>query len=63
MRYGGDSTRFKDLFLKLTEDYKIARKYKLNRLSIFIKIFSKVKQLLNRKTIKNKYINEFILRK
>lgn len=63
MRYGGDSTRFKDLFLKLTEDYKIARKYKLNQLSIFIKIFSKIKQLLNRKTIKNKYINEFILHK
>ena len=61
MRYGGESTRIKDLYLKLIEDYKIARKYNLNYLSIFIKVLSKIKQLLNRKTINNKYINEFIL--
>jgi glycosyltransferase len=59
MRYGGDSTNIKYLLAKLIEDYKIAKEYNLNNLTIIIKIFSKIKQIFNRTTIKNNYINGF----
>ena len=59
MRLGGESTRIKDFFLKLKEDYLIIKSFNFTIITLFFKITLKVNQLFNKKLLDNKYLNNF----
>ena len=60
MRVGGDSTKLKNFIKKLSEDFKIAKKFfKFPYFVILMKIISKVNQLkLLKKNLSNDYIDK-----
>jgi glycosyltransferase len=59
MRLGGESTRIKDFFLKLKEDYLIIKSFNFTIITLFFKIFLKVNQLFKKKLLDNNYLNNF----
>ena len=59
MRLGGESTRIKDFFLKLKEDYLIIKSFNYTITTLFFKIALKVNQLFKIKLLDNKYLQKF----
>lgn len=59
MRLGGESTRLKDFFLKLKEDYLIIKSFNFSIITLIFKITFKINQLFKKKILSNKYLNKF----
>jgi glycosyltransferase len=59
MRLGGESTRFKDFYLKFKEDYLILKSFNFTLLTLIFKITFKISQFFKVKKLNNKYLKNF----